>query len=403
MHHSSAPTPSDCSTTHARLAHPPSWLLACAMGLALTACGGGSGSDGGAGDPGPGGTASSGVFIAPSGPLCTKLSSTGNCLQPTSSAIEESDLIKLITDPDAQTSLIDFSGMGVIHNTTLTYSQQPGQAIESSFIYSSYGMARRDFQVGRNTFIVQGRQYPQVTHYPEAGQSHYKNISDDAGVIFLVGPPDQHEEGIWGTTFSEGQNLSKVGRMPNMRSENTNWISAIRLLTDQSQAPSEPTVTYIGSVSTLAGTAQRLDPYTTDILDTGVNYEAEFNTATGKLTGVKIDYTDPKSQRRTVMEVPELTFVNSRLIPDSRSQRINVVLEGPASDVRADAPRPDTPLTRQDYTLDSLEGEITGKQAEIIHILGAGPQGTMQLMLMRKDKAGPDVPIHIPLPHPNRP
>jgi len=25
------------------------------------------------------------------------------------------------------------------------------------------------------------------------------------------------------------------------------------------------------------------------------------------------------------------------------------------------------------------------------------------LMLMRKDKAGPDVPIHIPLPHPNRP
>lgn len=165
-----------------------------------------------------------------------------------------------------------------------------------------------------------------------------------------------------------------VGRMPNMRSENTNWISAIRLLTDQSQAPSEPTVTYIGSVSTLAGTAQRLDPYTTDILNTGVNYEAEFNTATGKLTGVKIDYTDPKSQRRTVMEVPELTFVNSQLIPDSRSQRINVVLEGPASDVRADAPRPDTPLTRQDYTLDGLEGEITGKQAEIIHILGAGPR-----------------------------
>ncbi len=103
------------------------------------------------------------------------------------------------------------------------------------------------------------------------------------------------------------------------------------------------------------------------------------------------------------MEVQEVALVSPAVIPAPRSQRTNVVLEGPAGDVRAEAPRHDTPLTRQDYTLDGLEGEITGKQAEIIHILGAGPQGTMQLMLMRKDKAGPDVPIHIPLPHPNRP
>ena len=250
--HPSITSPTDHGATHMRLTHPSSWLLACAAGLALTACGGGSGNEGGAGDPGPGGTASSGVFIAPSGPLCTKLSSTGSCLQPTSSAIEESDLIKLITDPDAQTSLIDFSGMGVIHNTTLTYSQQPGRPSKAvSFTAPTAWQARLP---GRNTLSCRAgsTRKSRTTGGPEPLQEHQRRCS----VIFLVGPPDQHE-GIWGTTSRKAR--TSAGRPHAQHAENTNSISAIDQLTDQSQAPSE--ADHIGRP--LAGTAQLLDLHTT--------------------------------------------------------------------------------------------------------------------------------------------
>ena len=110
-----------------------------------------------------------------------------------------------------------------------------------------------------------------------------------------------------------------------------------------------------------------------------------------------MDYTDPQSQRRVTLELPELTFVSSRLDKASQGLRTGVSAQGPGNDSRADAPRPDTARTGHDFTLDGLEGEITGDQAHIIRLLGAGPQGMMRVTLIRKDKLPADTPIHIPL------
>ena len=187
---------------------------------------------------------------------------------------------------------------------------------------------------------------------------------------------------------------------------NSNWFSGLRRLTDQADAPGEKTVTYVGTINPMSGTGERLNEHTLGLLSTGVHYEAEFNTATGKLTGVRIDHTDPDSQRRTVLEIPELQFMNSQLVPASRSHRMRIQLEGPGEDSRMSstsdngspgAPLPDTARMQADFTLDGLEGEITGKQAEAIQIIGGGPKGFMQLVLMRKDRLGEDVPPYIPL------
>ncbi|WP_454708241.1 hypothetical protein [Delftia acidovorans] len=406
MHHSSTTTPTDRSTTHTRLAHPPSWLLACAMGLALTACGGGSGNDGGAGDAGTGtdGGTRSGVFIAASGALCAKRSNTGNCVQPTSSAIEEAELVKTIIDPDAQKPLIDFDAMGFIINNVLTYSQEPGMPPKGSITTPSYGMERRHIQAGRNTFTIAERSYPNATYFPTAGHTQYKKEGINAAVTFRIGSPQDHQEGEWGTSLDESRNISVSGSMPNMRSENTGWMSGLHLLTDQADAPKEKTVIYVGSVAPSGGTGEVLNEHTTNSLGTGVSYEAELDTSTGMLTGVMIDFTDPKSQRRTVLELPPLKFENSRLTDASRRQRIDIRLEGPGSDSRAGAPLPDTAHTQLDFSLDGLEGEITGKQAQTIQILGGGPKGFMQLVLMRKDRVDPeDRTVDIPLVRPAQP
>jgi hypothetical protein len=391
-----------------RLPHPPSWLLACTMGLILTACGGGGSNSadgsGGGTDTGSGGATGSSVFIAASGPLCAKRSSTGNCVQPTSSAIEDADLVKTIIDPDTQKPLIDFDSMGFIINNLLTYSQEPGMPPEGSIIITSYGMERRHIQAGRNTFTVAGRDYPHATYFPAAGHTQYRKEGVNAAVSFRIGSPQDHQEGEWGTSLDESRNISVSGSMPNIRSENTSWMSGLRVLTDQSDAPKEKTVIYVGSVGPASGTGEALNEHTSNSLSTGVSYEAELDTGTGMLTGVKIDFTDPESQRRTVLELPPLKFENSRLTDASRRQRIDIRLEGPGSDSREGAPLPDTAHTRLDFSLEGLEGEITGKQAQAIQILGGGPKGVMQLVLMRKDRVDPeDRTVDIPLVRAARP
>lgn len=383
------------------------WLPATCLGLALAACGGGGGGsdNAGGGDGGGSGVkpAPNSVFIAAAGPLCSRVhSGTGNCVQPTSSSVTEADLVKTITDPDARKPLIDFDAMGFIHNAVLSTSQQPGQPIASSLIYSSYGMQRRNVQVGRNSFAVEDRRYPDATSYPQAGQIQYKKPGFQGSVYFYIGKEEDQAEGSWNTSFTEGRNLSSVGTAPNVRNENTSWFSALYLLTDQAQAPREATVTYIAALNTLSGTSEKLDEHTLDHLSTAINYEAQLHTATGKLTGVKMDYTHPESQRRVTLELPELTFVNSRLDKTSQGLRTSVRAQGPGNDSREDAPRPDTARTMHDFTLDGLEGEITGDQAHIIRLLGAGPKGMMTVTLIRKDKLPADTPIHIPLPQSSR-
>lgn len=407
--HTASPTPCQ-ATTRPPPARSGAWLLACALGLTLTACGGSSDDNSSADNSGSGSnnsannTQGNSVFIAASGPLCAQRSSqSGNCIQPTSSAIDEAGLVQAIIDPDPQKPLIDFDSMGFLHNTTFTHGT--GTKPTGSIIFDSYGMARRAVQVGRNTFTVQDRSYPLATNQPQAGRITYSNAQGTGSVSFSIGNPEDHKEGYWGTTFTENQTIGPATISDTSR-RNSNWFSDLRLLTDQADAPREQTVTYVGTINPISGTGERLNEHTLGLLSTGVHYEAEFNTATGKLTGVRIDHTDPGSQRRTVLEIPELQFMNSQLVPASRSHRMRIQLEGPGEDSRMSstsdngspgAPLPDTARMQADFTLDGLEGEITGKQAEAIQIIGGGPKGSMQLVLMRKDRLGEDVPPYIPL------
>lgn len=129
-----------------------------------------------------------------------------------------------------------------------------------------------------------------------------------------------------------------------------------------------------------------------------IRYEAELDTVTGTLTGVRIDYSHPKNQRRTRLELPELRFENSRLDSASRQRRVAVQIEGPGEDRRSDeTPRPDTARTRHGFTTDGLDGEIVGKQADSIVLGGAGPKGGFAVELKRKDRARTDQVIDFPM------
>lgn len=396
------------------LTRPPFWLLAGATTLALAACGGGgggvddasgggTGAGSGSGDgtsagagsgAGTGGSASGpSTFIAASGPLCTRRNSgTNNCVQPTSSAIEELALIQTLLDPNGP--VIDFDASGHVINTITTMSGTYPN-VESDFLTPSYGLARRNIQAGRNAFAVEGRPY--TFQYISSSDRFYKNANDTGSFIFYSGSEQDHKEESWSLSVAETQTLGKQGSGTNFRTENSLWTSNLDLLTDQAHAPKEQNVVYVGTLNPMGGTGARLNQHTTDRLSSGVTYEAVLDTATGKLSGVRVDYTDPESQRRTVLEMPELRFENSRLDSASRLQRLSARMEGPGDDAREHAPLSDTARTQLSFTLDGLEGEITGPQGRSIRIVGGGPKGTFQAVLLRKELAGNDFAIHIPL------
>lgn len=368
-------------------AHPFSWLPAGFLGLTLVACGGGGG--GGADTPGANGSAGVGVhpntFIAPAGPLCAQRTTHSHCLQPTSSSTTSGALIKAITDPSGQT--IDFDSMGFIQNYTVTYQNKGTRMNIPEFTYSSYGMARRSILAGRNAFTVDGsRHYEDAKAYPAAGDIKYRNGRANASITLNVG---REQDGVpRSPSISEDQTIGSGGSL---------WVSALTRLTDQIDAPQTKTVTYVGRVVPLAGSGAKLDEHTRDILSTGVTYEAVLDITTGKLTGVSIDHTEAKSQRHTRLKLPELRFENSRLDKDSRQERIHGQMQGPGEDSRSGAPLPDTVHTRQEFITDGLEGEITGKQAEFIELVGGGPKGSLRVVLMRKDRAGNDFVVDVPM------
>ena len=416
MHYPTRTTPTAPHTLTARqpLARTSSWLLACALGLALAACGGGggggdtdtgtgsgNGSGGGTGGNGNGGTGGGGsasgssTFVAASGPLCAQRnSSTNNCVQPTSSAIEELALIQTVLDPNGP--VIDFDGSGFIMNSIYSMSGTP-PAVNASLLTSSYGMARRNVQAGRNAFAVDGRQYS--FQYANGSERTYQGANDAGSLTFHSGSAEDHKEGGGSLSISESQSISQQGSGTNFRTETALWASVLPLLTDQAHAPREQKVTYVGRIIPMGGTGEQLNEHTTDRIDSTVTYEAVLDTATGQLSGVRVDYTDPESQRRMVLELPELRFENSRLDSASRMHRISAQVQGPGSDSREDAPLPDTAHTQLNFTLDGLEGEITGPQASVISIVGGGAKGILRAQLVRKDllKDEDDLVIHIPL------
>ena len=376
---------------HRRCAPLFSWFPACLFGLTLAACGGGgggadiSGADGGA--AGAGGTTSAGTFIAAAGPLCAKRAANDHCVQPTSSSATPFALMKAITDPGGP--VIDFDGMGSILNGLVTDKGTPPRR---ELNFTSYGMARRSIQAGRNTFTIDDRYYGNAQAYPATGEIKYRHAGDASSVTFTVGmQEDQNDKDL---SYLGLHEIQAIG------SESSTWVSALRLLTDQTDAPQTPTVTYVGRVVPLAGSAAPLDENTYDTLTTGVSYEAVLDTVTGKLTGVSIDYTESKSQRHTRLELPELRFQNSRLDSASRQRRIHARMEGPGNDYRDGAPLSDTARTRHEFTTDGLEGEIIGKQAELIELVGGGPKGMLHVALVRKDLAEDDFVIDIPRPKP---
>src|SRR6218665_1177198 len=232
---------------HRRCAPLFSWFPACLFGLTLAACGGGggggadiSGADGGAG--GAGGTTSAGTFIAAAGPLCAKRAANNHCVQPTSSSPTPFALMKAITDPNGQ--VIDFDSMGSTMNYAVTFKGTPPGP---EYTYTSYGMARRNIQAGRNTFTVDDRYYGNARAFPAAGEIKYRHARDDATVTFNVGrQKDQNDENLSSLTLSEDQASGGGGRA---------WSSALRLLTDQTDAPPTPTITYVGRVLPSAGSA----------------------------------------------------------------------------------------------------------------------------------------------------
>lgn len=401
-----SPRPPHKTTARQPLARTPFWLLAGALGLALAACGGGggaedasggsaSGSGSGAGSASGNGTSASGpaTFIAASGSLCARRNgATNNCVQPTSSAIEELALIQTLLDPNGP--VVDFDGAGhVIRSITTMSGTYPN--VESDFQTPSYGLARRNIQAGRNAFSVEGRAY--TFQYISNSDRVYKSANDSGSFAFFSGSEQDHKEESWSLSVAETQTLGKPGSGTDLRTENSLWTSNLDLLTDQAHAPKEQKVVYVGTLNPMGGTGARLNQHTRDRLSSGVTYEAVLDTATGRLSGVRVDYTDPESQRRTVLEMPELRFENSRLDSASRMHRISARMEGPGDDPRDDAPLTDTARTQLSFTLDGLEGEITGPQGRTIRIVGGGPKGILQAVLLRKDLAENDFVINIPL------
>ncbi|MCW5319926.1 hypothetical protein D5039_01675 [Verminephrobacter aporrectodeae subsp. tuberculatae] len=342
------------------------WLLAC--GLTLVACNGG----GDASDPGViGGDAINGdIFITAAGPLCAQREMGGNCVQPTSSSTDELALHKAMTDPDPKSPMINFDISGFIIESPLTKGGQG--SIDMS--YSSYGLARRHVQAGRNSFIVDGRRYGDVKYQRDT--EFYYTREQGGGVFFSFNEEMGHNP-AWDFSFGEGEGVTNKKR-------GAGWYARLGLLTDQTDAPRTRKVTYVGGYFSLSGTAEPIDKYT-DLLNIGVTYEAELDLHTGSLSGVSIDYTDPKEQRHTRLKLPDLTFKHSRLEGLSKTQRIDVEIDGPVDDWRGEGPQPDTPRVRHDFTIEALEGEILGKQAALIHLVGAGPKGIFQVMLYRKE------------------
>ncbi|MCW8203264.1 hypothetical protein [Verminephrobacter aporrectodeae] len=344
------------------------WLLAC--GLTLVACNGG----GDASDPGViGGDAINGdIFITAAGPLCAQREMGGNCVQPTSSSTDELALHKAMTDPDPKSPMINFDISGFIIESPLTKGGQG--SIDMS--YSSYGLARRHVQAGRNSFIVDGRRYGNANHLRNT-DIYYTREQGGGGAYFTFNEEMGHNP-AWDFSFVEGEGVTN-------KKGGAGWYAKLGLLTDQTDAPRTRKVTYVGAYYSLSGTAKDLNENGTDVLNIGVTYEAELDLHTGSLSGVSIDYTDPKAQRHTRLKLPDLTFKHSRLYGLSKTQRIDIQIDGPGEDLRPGAPHPDTPRTRHDFTIEGLEGEILGKQAALIHLVGAGPKGIFQIMLYRKE------------------
>ncbi|MCW8177493.1 hypothetical protein [Verminephrobacter aporrectodeae] len=337
------------------------WLLAC--GLTLTACNEG-------GDPvDVGHDAINGdLFITPAGVLCLQREMGGNCVQPTSSSTNELALHKAITDPDPDAPMINFDSSGYIIESPLTKGIQG--SIDLTY---SYGLARRHVQAGRNSFIVDGRRYGNANHLRDT--DIYYTREQGGGAYFTFNEEMGHNP-AWDFSFVEGEGVTNKG--------GAGWYAKLGLLTDQTDAPRTRKVTYVGVYYSVSGTAKPIDKHS-DLLNIGVTYEAELDLHTGSLSGVSIDYTDPKAQRHTRLKLPDLTFKHSRLYGLSKTQRIDIEIDGPVDDWRSGGPHPDTPRVQHDFTIEGLEGEILGKQAALIHLIGGGPKGVFQIMLYRKE------------------
>ncbi|MCW8165550.1 hypothetical protein D8B22_18520 [Verminephrobacter aporrectodeae subsp. tuberculatae] len=372
--------PTACRATPLRTRFLP-WLPACFLGLALAAYGAGNtpGSGGGAVDP-----RTTGTFIAPAGPLCAKRNtSSHNCIQPTSSSTNELALFEAITDPGG--SMIDFDSPGFIANVLGAVGE--GGRTNGPTTTPSYGMARRHVQAGRNSFIVNGRHYGDGE--PDRGMPsiHYKgHPSGNASFSFRERDLHERQEGhkadvAWSFLLAEFQDVTRGG--PSMAAT---WYAKFGLLTDYADAPTVRKVRYVGYVTAFSGTGEQLGERGRDALGTaGAIYETELDTVTGRLAGARIDYTSPKNQMRTRLELPDLEFRNSRLNGASREQRITVHNEGFADALSGKEPQPDSLRIQHSFTLDGLEGEIMGKQAAAIHLVGGGPKGILRVRLVRRD------------------
>ncbi|WP_236610744.1 hypothetical protein [Verminephrobacter aporrectodeae] len=355
------------------------WLLAC--GLSLAACnGGGDAQESGAvardamhGD----------LFIAPAGALCARRERDGNCVQPTSSSTDALALHKAMTNPGPDAPMINFDSPGyLIEGLRTKDSQGNPSMINPSMINPSFGLVWRHIQAGRNGFVVDGRRYGNAKDNPSDAMVNYTGEQGGGAVLMFNLEGGQNQ--AWFFIFGEHDLVSPRGT--------AGWGTALGLLTDQTDAPTTRKVTYLGRYRSFSGTAERLDENgSTDSLDIRVTYEAELDLHTGSLSGVRIDYTDPGTQRHTRLKLPDLTFKHSRLEGLSKTQRFDIEIDGPAhidapgEDKRPEAPRPDTPRIRHDFTIEALEGEIFGKQAARIHLMGAGPKGTFLVALVRKD------------------
>ncbi|MCW5323075.1 hypothetical protein D5039_18595 [Verminephrobacter aporrectodeae subsp. tuberculatae] len=364
------------------------WLLAC--GLSLAACNGG----GDAQEPGAvARDAMHGdLFIAPAGALCARRERDGNCVQPTSSSTDELALHKAMTNPDPDAPMINFDSPGHLIDGSLTKDSLGNPAM----INPSYGLVWRHIQAGRNRFVVDGRRYGNAKRHPSAAMIDY--TGEHGGGINLTFNLEMGQNQAWFFSFAEHGLVSHRGT--------ANWSTSLGLLTDQTDAPTTRKVTYVGTYHSISGTAERLDENgSTDFLYTHVTYEAELDLHTGSLSGVRIDYTNPETQRHTRLKLPDLTFKHSRLEGISRTQRFDIEIDGPAeidspADERPGAPRPDTPRIRHDFTIETLEGDIVGKQAALINLWGTGPKGIVRVVLVRKDLfelMGKNPVIHYPL------
>lgn len=387
------------TSPYRRCARAFRWLAACSVGLNLAACGGGDDSPatGPGAAAGTGNPAAVGTFIAPSGPLCSKILHNGNCAQPTSSAIDQQGLIDAILDPKGP--VIEFDSMGLIVESVLKY--RGPKSPETGYTYPFHGMARRRVEAGRNSFTIDTKHYAIVDgKNSDAEKTTYGNGRDeDIAQFFITTQP--HD--LWDTgrifNLAESRDVSRTGSWSgNSRTESASiWSGTLRLLTDQSDAPTDQEVHYVGFIQSFSGDGKWLSERERNRLGAGASYEAVFDTGTGKLSGVRVDYTDPVYQTRIQMELPKLYFRDSRLIKDAVGHRIDVRNAGPAdpADVAGST------YIQNDFRTDGLEGEIYGKQAATIYLVGSGPNGRLQVALIPKklfdQMPDEDKPIPIPL------